>query len=489
MKIIFRSLILLLFIIIFFLSYLSIVGFETKRFNDQIIKKVKNINENLEIELKEIKIILDPFRLKLNAKTVGSKLKNKNKVLEIEKINTQIPLKSLLNENSIIESLEISTKSIKIKDLISFIRVINNNAELYLLEKVVKKGFLIADVKLYFDKDGNIKNNYEISGFVKDTKIKILKNYRLNKLNLNFSYKKNVLDFKNISVSLNNLNFVSKNLNFKNIKDEFIIKGEIGNKSIVLDNKNIELFIKPHFPDLDIDKIIFSSKNKFSFKVNKKFQFNDLDLKSEIEINEFLLLNDFQLKKIFPKIKKNIKFSNHKLKMNLEKKILMVNGMGNILLQNNNDKLTYSINKKGKILNFKTSLRVKDNPLIIDFLNYKKEENNEILINLNGSKELKNKTKIDLISLKENNNKFIIEGLELDKEFKITDLKTANISYRDRENVKNKFNIINKKDNFYVAGSIFNANKLVESLINDDEDELDIINKNFKLIIKIDKLC
>ena len=222
-----------------------------------------SINENLEIELKEIKIILDPFRLKLNAKTVGSKLKNKNKVLEIEKINTQIPLKSLLNENSIIESLEISTKSIKIKDLISFIRVINNNAELYLLEKVVKKGFLIADVKLYFDKDGNIKNNYEISGFVKDTKIKILKNYRLNKLNLNFSYKKNVLDFKNISVSLNNLNFVSKNLNFKNIKDEFIIKGEIGNKSIVLDNKNIELFIKPHFPDLDIDKIIFSSKNKF----------------------------------------------------------------------------------------------------------------------------------------------------------------------------------------------------------------------------------
>ena len=67
--------------LIFFLSilviYMSLVGFETKRFNSYIIKKVENINNDLKIELNEIKIILDPFNFKLKAKTIGSKLKNK----------------------------------------------------------------------------------------------------------------------------------------------------------------------------------------------------------------------------------------------------------------------------------------------------------------------------------------------------------------------------------------------------------------------------
>ena len=58
--------------VIFFLSilviYMSLVGFETKRFNNQIIKKVENINKDLKIELNEIKIILDPLNLKLKAK-------------------------------------------------------------------------------------------------------------------------------------------------------------------------------------------------------------------------------------------------------------------------------------------------------------------------------------------------------------------------------------------------------------------------------------
>ena len=51
--------------LIFFLSilviYMSLVGFETKRFNSYIIKKVENINNDLKIELNEIKIILDPL--------------------------------------------------------------------------------------------------------------------------------------------------------------------------------------------------------------------------------------------------------------------------------------------------------------------------------------------------------------------------------------------------------------------------------------------
>ena len=89
MKIFLRLVASLIFFIGFFVIYMSMVGYETKRFNNQIIKKVENINKNLKIELNEIKIILDPLNFKLKAKTIGSRLTNKNKTLEIQNIKNQ----------------------------------------------------------------------------------------------------------------------------------------------------------------------------------------------------------------------------------------------------------------------------------------------------------------------------------------------------------------------------------------------------------------
>ena len=68
-KIILRLLLLTIISLSILVAYLSLVGVETKRFNSQISNNIKNINKNLEIELKEIKLILDPFKLSLNAKS------------------------------------------------------------------------------------------------------------------------------------------------------------------------------------------------------------------------------------------------------------------------------------------------------------------------------------------------------------------------------------------------------------------------------------
>ena len=261
---------------IFFLSilviYMSLVGFETKRFNSHIIKKVENINNDLKIELNEIKIILDPLNFKLKAKTIGSKLKNKNKILEIQSIKIQIPIRSLFSEKTLTESAEISTETLKIKDLLSFIRVFNRGPEFYLLENIIDKGFLIADIKLNFDKEGNIKNDYKINGFVKDTNIDILKKYKFKKLNFGYEYKNSELVFNNISFLLNDLKLDSKKLNISNLKDEFVIRGELNNKDTEFNDKNFNLLVKPYFKNLDIDKIKFSSNNKFSFKISINFK-------------------------------------------------------------------------------------------------------------------------------------------------------------------------------------------------------------------------
>ena len=85
MKIIFRTIIFLFLLIFFSILYLSIVGIETDKFNKQISNKIKNIDKDLEIELKEIKLVLDPFKFRLNIKTVGSKLVNQKQTIEIER--------------------------------------------------------------------------------------------------------------------------------------------------------------------------------------------------------------------------------------------------------------------------------------------------------------------------------------------------------------------------------------------------------------------
>ena len=55
MKIIFRTTLVLLFLLIFFVGYMTFIGLETKRLNNQIAEKIEGVNQSLKLELKEIK--------------------------------------------------------------------------------------------------------------------------------------------------------------------------------------------------------------------------------------------------------------------------------------------------------------------------------------------------------------------------------------------------------------------------------------------------
>ena len=136
-KIIFRFILLSIFTFFLLISYLSIIGVETKKFNNQIENKIKKLNKDLEIELNQVKIILDPFKFEINAKTIGSKIKYKEKKIDLEFIKTKILINSLINKKFLLSNLEISTKSLELKNLISLIRNLENRPELYILEKFI----------------------------------------------------------------------------------------------------------------------------------------------------------------------------------------------------------------------------------------------------------------------------------------------------------------------------------------------------------------
>ncbi len=177
MSIVLRFFTSLFFLLIIFIGYLSLIGIETNKFNNQISNKIKKFDQHLNIELKKIKIIFNPIDFKLNAKTIGPKIINKDIILDFESIKTQIPLKSLFSDKFIIENLEISTKPLEVKKITSLVRGFTQNAELYFFEKFLKKGFLIANIKIEFNKDGEFKNNYKINGIIRDVKIDVFKKF------------------------------------------------------------------------------------------------------------------------------------------------------------------------------------------------------------------------------------------------------------------------------------------------------------------------
>ncbi|MDC1027606.1 hypothetical protein OAQ92_00540, partial [Candidatus Pelagibacter sp.] len=72
--------------------YLSTVGIETEKFNNQIQDLVKQKNDKFDTSLKKIKLTLDPLNFKINAKTIDAKITFLGKLIELEYIKTQISL-------------------------------------------------------------------------------------------------------------------------------------------------------------------------------------------------------------------------------------------------------------------------------------------------------------------------------------------------------------------------------------------------------------
>jgi len=488
MKTISKIIIIFFSIALIFLTYLSIIGIETVKFNKQISKRITNLNKNLEIELNEIKIILNPFKFQLNIKTINPKLSIKNQRIEIEKIKTQISLESLIEGKFLINNLEISTKPLEINNLISFARSIKSNPQLFILEKTINKGYLIADVKLEFDSNGNIKDNYNIKGYVRDTKFNLPKKYNVKKLNFIFDYKKNDLILEDISFSLNNLSLFSNKISIKNLNDEFFVNGSIKNNELNLNDKNLLLFVKPYFPKLDIKKIKFSSENIFSFKINKKLRFEDYEITSKMLINETIITNNLDLKNLFPKIKENISLSDNEIKVTYKKEKLLIKGSGEILLQDEIDNISYTIEKKNNIFNFKTSLQIKENPFNINFLNYEKNQKKELLIFLEGSTKKDNQTLINFFSVKEKKKIIEINGLLFNNSFKIIDLNKVTFDYVDKDKQKNEIKLFKKNNKYFLEGPVFNASNLIDELLNSNDDKSNIFNINSRLKINVNKV-
>ena len=337
--------------------YLSIFGINTDRLNSLIKNKINQFDKNIEVELKKIRLTLNPLNFKINAKTISPNVFYKKKIIKLEYIQTQISLISLIKNQIVSSKLKISTKSISLKDLIAFARVVSKKSELFILETAIKNGQAVVDVELNFDETGKIKNDYEIKAILKDGKFKLLNNFNFEKINFLLNINNKIFDLKGVNFVKNNSKFYSENIKITKDKKDFFIEGNIKNEDTILNNEllkflNIDLQSKGFF------NTNFNSNSRFSFSIDKKFKVTNLVLDSNIQVNESeykipnFLNNYLEIKDT------TIKLKNHKFRYNITNNKLKIDGSGKIKIQKNFDDVKYNIDLKDKdfILNSQLKL-------------------------------------------------------------------------------------------------------------------------------------
>ena len=488
-KIFSKILLIILFLLVSFIGFFSLVGFETKSFNKQIKENLKKVDKNLDVRLNDVKIILDLFSLNINAKTLGPTISYNKKSIDIELIKSDISLFNLINKEFSLSNLFISTKSIKLKDVVAFVRAVNTNnkAELFILESFIDKGYLIANMDLNFDDQGKIKDNFKFKGYVKDGSINLLNNKKIEDVNFIFETQNKDLEIKDLNLSYEKINFQSEKIEANN-KGKFTnIEGELDSTEGSLSEDLLE-DITNSFLKMNLKNLKFSSKNKFSLKVDNKFKISDYEIKSLLNINELLVENNINLKKIFPNSQPKIILKNHQIETNYKKNSFLINGNGDFLIQKNFDKATYRIEHIGNKSFFDIKLDFVENHINFDFLNYSTDKKSKAYLELEG-KLIKNKT-LEFKKIKFGNSSDLINinSLILNNDFKITSMESATFNFTDKQNKRNIFQIKGNNGNYKISGKVFNASKLIENLIFKDTDNNNIFAKDYALLIEMNEV-
>ena len=488
-KIIIKTISTIVFLLILIIFYLSYIGIKTDKFNNQITNKVLEINKRVKLDLNNVSFLLNPFNFTVKVLTINPKIYLEGSQLEIKSIKTNISLKALLESRFLIDDLQISTKAIKINNVILLARSFRNSTALSLLNSFFKGGFLTADIELNFDDSGKLQDDYQINGFIKKSEFNFLNQFNVKNLNFLFDVSKNKYSLTEIKTEFNNIKLSSPLIQINKKNDLFLLKGSIVTSEKNYDEKQLNTLLNGFLANLDLQTVSFSSVNDFSFNVSKKFKLNDLNVESQVILNQLNIKDNFlDLKSYLPNLNKIIEFRNHKIKLNYNKRKLDIKGTGEVLINDKSDTLNYRIEKKNDHFLFDTIVNLKNKKLLIEFLDFEKEEGLDSSISVKGNFKKNDEIKFDLISFKEKNNKITIKNLNLNKNYKIVSIGSLKINYLNNKDIKNQLTLKKNKSNYSIVGENFDASKLINEIIDGEDKNSSIFdNLNSKINIKINK--
>jgi len=471
------------------ISYLSFFGIKTEVFNNEIKDSLSKINKEVKININEVSYLLNPLNFNLDITTENSEVLLKRHQLDLEKVKLNVSIKSLFKKKLLINKIKLSTKEIKLKNLIIPLREIYNSPQLFILNQIVKEGNIAIDVNINFDSQGKIKDDYQIKGFINKAKIDLLNKFTIKDLNFLFTVNKKKYELSKITSLLNEIKFSSPFIEIEPNEDSYLIKGKILSKDLKLESKDLENIFKNKTNDFHFKKTDFSFESFFSLNINKRLKIDNLSIKSNLNLDKAKIVEKrVNFKPYFLNSSDEIDFNNHKINIDYNKDQLIIEGNGKVSFSGKTDQVVYKFIKNDNKISFDTSLNIKNNPLIIKFLDYKKKEGVDSTILAKGQIENNGSIKFDLISLKENSNLILINNLNLSKTFKIIDIDLAKIEYKNNKNYLNRYNLKKINSNYIIKGDSLDLSKIINNIMDTNDNSLNIFNNfNSKIDVNIKK--
>ena len=469
------------FLAIFFLSNF---GIKTNKFNNNISNQLKENYPNLNIEFKEIKLLLNLLNFSINLEAKNPKIFVENKEIRLEKISTSYNIGSFFKKEFGINNIDFETQNNEIKQVLKLLRLNKDYPQLFILDKVIEQGEIKIDAKISFDQKGNILDNYKLSGIVNNLSLKLLNKKEIKNLNLNFNYFDKNLNLNNLSLDYLGIKILSEKLSIKKQDEIYIIEGNFKNPKVIIP-KNITSFI---LKNDNFDNVILSSENNFSLKLNKKYKVSDLKIKSRISLEEanFNFKNNL-IKNYIPNFKDKFKLTNHILDIQYKNK-LSLKGNGKLEIGNQKDEIKYNLDFIEDKFNYDFNLSLNEISIKLDLINFLKKENVKSQLKIKG-KTNKNRIKIERISLETNGSLISADDFELTNKYRIVNFKKVKLDYIDKNKIRNDL-IISKSNKVYIVkGKNFDLSKIVDKiLIGNNEDSLKLFDKKNKIFkINFDK--
>ncbi|MFL2897478.1 MAG: hypothetical protein ACJZ4A_00755 [Candidatus Pelagibacter sp.] len=471
----------ILILIVGSIFYLSYFGISTSKFNQNIEKKIKENYRGIDLKLNDVKILLNIISLSIDLETEESIILSGKERIKLEKVTSTYDLKSFIKGEFAVKNLVINTEKNNIKKFTKFVRSFKDSAQLLILDKVIKSGNIKISIKLNFNKNGKLTDDkFEITAQMNNLSIELFNKQKIEKISGNLKYLKNKIEINNLSSDYQGIELNSQNISINRKNKNYIFKGDLDSKEGTLPMPIIKTLLKIE----NIEDVVLSSKNKFSFKISKKFKLSDLNFTSKLILKkaEFKFDNKI-IKKYIPNFKNKITILDQTININYKNK-KSFDGSGKFQIGEKSDDIRYNFEFNKDESKFNFEFDINEIPLKIDLINFVKKEDVDASLKIIGERKNENLI-LKKINLNKNNDTIKFDNVEISKDFQITNFKKIDLEYLDTSNRKNDILITQKdKNNFLIQGKSFNLSKIIDQILFEDKSKTKLLNDQ-KRVFKI----
>ena len=495
----------IIFLLVLTIATLSTIGFETDKFNNIIISKIQQTNQNVDLDIKKIKFKLDIQKLGLYLETIKPTIGYKKVDIPIKDIKVYIDFISILKSEIRIKKIIFNLDEFNLNQLkklsLSYFKPSNITS---LLNNKVKEGIFKTEIEAYLDKENNL-DNFIAKGSVSNFKLEIKNNLQFANSSFDFFADKSDILLKNIFGDIGPIKISEGDVKAIFSKEISIVSNF---KSKINYNKNNDNYIGF---DIDfkntknLESFIAELNNSFSINFDKTYKLLNYKFKNTGKITKAKFNFENPLENLFNNEKINfISLSNSEIKTDLNKKKNILSLFGKYSINGGNF-LSFDLKNifSKNLSNVKLNAEY-DRNFEFDLINYRKQKESVANISVDFEKQNEN-YKIKNIDIIESNNSISAEEIKIDKNRLISFKNFKARTIDENGNTNNNFNIsfgkkilikgenfdginlpkfLNKKQN---KNNFSHLNKDIEIDFKNINAPLSEKLKNFKLIGKIEK--